>query len=328
MRRRLLVPLDGSPASEAALALAELIPSRSVHLLRTEHPSSGGMLAAISHQELSNWREMRAREMRDYLESVATPFRDQGRDVAVTASFAEPAAAILEASADADLIVMATAGRGGAERALVGSVADRVVRNAPIATLLVRGGASPTSPEPIGRIVVPLDGSALAELALPTAVDLAADLGVAIHVVQVIDSDPVRDAVQAGVMAAQALDETRARMEREVGDYLSARTMDLLNRDERASWELRFGNPAAEITAALKPGDLLVMTTHARGGLSRWLLGSVANRLVREATAPILLVRPDSAPAGGAAPGNEREEARKVSGFGRQGQRISDNHGS
>lgn len=309
MQRRLLVPLDGSPASEAALALAELIPSRSVHLLRTEHPSSGGLLATISPQELTKWREMRDGEMRGYLESVATPFRDQGRDVVVTASFAEPAAAILEASADADLIIMATHGRGGAERALVGSVADRVVRNAPTATLLVRGGESPTSPPPIGRIVVPLDGSPLAELALPTAVDLAADLGVPIHIVQVIDSDPVRDAVRGGVMAAQALDETRARMERDVGDYLSARTMDLLNRDERASWELRFGHPAAEITAALKPGDLLVMTTHARGGLSRWLLGSVANRLVREAPVPILLVRPDSASGGKAAPSAEREGA-------------------
>jgi nucleotide-binding universal stress UspA family protein len=297
MRRRLLVPLDGSPASEAALALAELIPSRSVHLLRTEHPSTGGMLAAISPQELANWRAMREQEMGEYLETVAGPFRDQGRDVTITTTFAEPSAAIIEASEAADLIVMATHGRGGAERALVGSVADRVVRNAPIATLLVRGGDSPTSPPPIGRIVVPLDGSSLAELALPVATDLASDLGVPIHIVQVIDSDPVRDAVRGGLFAAQGLEETRARLERDVGDHLSARAMALLNQDERADWELRFGNPAAEINAALKPGDLLVMTTHARGGLSRWLLGSVANRLVREVQVPILLVRPGSAPA-------------------------------
>lgn len=292
MRRRLLVPLDGSAASEAALAMAELIPSRSVHLLRTEHPSTGGMLAAISPEELANWRAMREGEMRAYLETVAEPFRDQGRDVVITVAFAEPTSAILAASENADVIVMATHGRGGAERALVGSVADRVVRNAPIATLLVRGGETPASPPPIGRIVVPLDGSSLAELALPVAADLASDLGVPIHIVQVIDSDPVRDAVRGGVLAAQGLEETQSRIEREAGDYLSARAMALLNQDERANWELRFGNPPAEIAASLKPGDLLVMTTHARGGLSRWLLGSVANRLVREAPVPILLVRP------------------------------------
>jgi nucleotide-binding universal stress UspA family protein len=139
-------------------------------------------------------------------------------------------------------------------------------------------------------------------MALPVAVDIAADLGVPIHLVQVIDSDPVRDAVRGGVPAAQALEAARLRLEVEVGDYLSARTMDLLNRDERATWELRVGKPAAEILATLKPGDLLVMTTHARGGLTRWLLGSVANRLVREAPVPVLLVRPDTIV--GAAPGD------------------------
>jgi nucleotide-binding universal stress UspA family protein len=150
--------------------------------------------------------------------------------------------------------------------------------------------------------VVPLDGSILAEMALPVAVDIAADLGVPIHLVQVIDSDPVRDAVRGGVPAAQALEAARVRLEVEVGDYLSARMMDLLNQDERATWELRVGKPAAEILATLKPGDLLVMTTHARGGLTRWLLGSVAYRLVREAPVPVLLVRPDT--IAGAAPGD------------------------
>jgi nucleotide-binding universal stress UspA family protein len=244
---------------------------------------------------MERWRATRTAEMEQYLERVAGPFRAQGRDVEILASFDEPAAAIVRAAEDADLIIMGTSGRGGAERALVGSVADRVVRHAPAAVLVVRGGSEPAFPPPIGRIVVPLDGSPLAELALPTAVDLAADLGVPIHIVQVIDSDPVRDTVRSGVIAATALEATRGRMEQEISDYLSARAMDLLNQDERATWELRFGSPTPEILATLKPGDLLVMTTHARGGLTRWLLGSVANRLVREAPVPILLVRPEVA---------------------------------
>lgn len=299
MHRRLLIPLDGSPASESALAFAELIPSESVSLLRTEHPSSGGLLAAISADELARWRAARQEEMRSYLEAAAAPFLAQGRDVTTTATFDEPAAAIVRESADADLIIMGTLGRGGAERALIGSVADRVVRHAPASTLLVRGGESPAMPPPIGRVVVPLDGSSLAEHALPVAVDLAADLGVPIHLVQVIDSDPVRDSVRGGILAARALEETRSRTESEARDYLSARAMDLLNRDERATWEVREGKPTAEIMASLKPGDLLVMTTHARGGLTRWLLGSVANRLVRESPVPILLVRPDRAQSRG-----------------------------
>ena len=301
MRRRLLIPLDGSPASESALAFAELIPSESVRLLRTEHPSSGGLLAVISPDELEQWRSAREAEMRSYLARAADPFLAQGRQVTTMAGFDEPAAAIVQESAQADLIIMGTHGRGGAERALIGSVADRVVRHASASTLLVRGGDPPASPLPIGRIVVPLDGSSLAERALPTAIDLAADLGVPIHLVQVIDSDPVRDTVRGGVLASRALETTRERAEMEIRNYLSARTMDLLNRDERGTWEVRVGNPTAEILASLKPGDLLVMTTHARGGLTRWLLGSVANRLVRESPVPILLVRPDQDTSAGVA---------------------------
>jgi nucleotide-binding universal stress UspA family protein len=58
-----------------------------------------------------------------------------------------------------------------------------------------------------------------------------------------------------------------------------------------AGTELRTGQPAPELLAALRPGDLVVLTPHGRGGVRRWLLGSVAEKLVRLAPAPVLLVR-------------------------------------
>jgi nucleotide-binding universal stress UspA family protein len=311
MRRRLLVPLDDSPASESALALAELVPSRSVQLLRTEPPSSGGQAGTVSKGELEHWRAGREREMRDDLEEAAKPFLAQGRDVILTTAFDEPADAIVRASQDADLVVMGTHGRDDAQRALIGSVADRVVRHTPSATLLVRGGDTPTSPPPIGRLVVPLDGSRLAETALPAAVDLASDLGVPIHLVRVIDSDPVRDTIRGGLMAAEALKANRTQTEQTAAAYLAHEALELMNRDERATWEVRIGNPAQEIFAALKPGDLLVMTTHARGGITRWLLGSIANQLVRDSPVPVLLVRPDQRHGGAAKPaGNGAADVR------------------
>ena len=203
MRRRLLVPVDGSAASQAALALAELIPSRSVHLLRTESPARPGILDAISDGEFSTWKTVRQSELQDYLDEAAEPFHAQGRDVELTTAFDEPAAAIVRESANADLIVMGPYGRGGAEKALIGSVADRVVRHAPTATLLVRGGDSAAVPPPIGRIVVPLDGSALSEQALPAAIDLASDLGVPIHLVRVTDNSPMRDDAPSAAMATR-----------------------------------------------------------------------------------------------------------------------------
>jgi nucleotide-binding universal stress UspA family protein len=87
--------------------------------------------------------------------------------------------------------------------------------------------------------------------------------------------------------------------------------MELMNRDERATWEVRVGKPAQEIVAALKPGDLLVLTTHARGGITRWLLGSIANHLVRESPVPVLLVRPDERHGGSTEPaGNGAADVR------------------
>jgi nucleotide-binding universal stress UspA family protein len=55
--------------------------------------------------------------------------------------------------------------------------------------------------------------------------------------------------------------------------------------------EVRDGSPAAEILAFTVPGDLVVMTTHGRGGIRRWLLGSVAEKIVRTASVPVLLIR-------------------------------------
>jgi nucleotide-binding universal stress UspA family protein len=311
MRRRLLVPLDESAASKSALALAQLLPSQSVQLLRAESPPSGSQPAAVSQGESERWRTAREREMRADLEEAAKPFLSQGRDVILTAAFDEPADAIVRASQDADLVVMGTHGRDDTERALIGSVADRVVRHTPSATLLIRGGDTPTSPPPIGRLVVPLDGSRLAETALPVAVDLASDLGVPIHLVRVLDSDPVRDTIRGGLMAANALEATQTQVKQDAASYLAHEAMELMNRDERATWEVRVGKPAQEIVAALKPGDLLVLTTHARGGITRWLLGSIANHLVRESPVPVLLVRPDERHGGSTEPaGNGAADVR------------------
>jgi nucleotide-binding universal stress UspA family protein len=78
---------------------------------------------------------------------------------------------------------------------------------------------------------------------------------------------------------------------RQAETYLAAQVTRLRDRDLAATGETRTGIPAGELLAAVKPGDLVVVTTHGRGGVRRWLLGSVAEKLVRLASAPVLLVR-------------------------------------
>jgi nucleotide-binding universal stress UspA family protein len=289
MRDRILVPLDGSATAEAALAYAELLPSAKVRLLQVEPDSKGPAPARESEREA--WRAARAADARAYLERVSDTLRQQGRTVETAFEFGDPADWIIASASDADLIVMTTAGRGSGGRALFGAVADRVARHAQTPTLLVRATNAAPGPPRIARVIVPLDGSALAKQALPAAIMLANDLGVPIHLVRVIDTDPVRATVEAGILAGAAYARAQDELRRQAEAELDRQVLALRNQDIAASAEIRAGLPALELLDAIAPTDLVVMTTHGRAGLSRWLLGSVAEKIVREAAAPVMLVR-------------------------------------
>jgi nucleotide-binding universal stress UspA family protein len=279
VRELLLVPLDGSEPAEAALAYAELIPSRRVRLLLAEPDDRGPMLSDVI--ELAEWRREREAGARAYLERVGEPLARQGRSLEIAFAFGDPSAQIVDAAADADLVVMVTSGRGAGGRALFGSVAEGVVRRdarrAPRATLLVRGGARPPGGPPVSRVLVPLDGSAAAERAVPVAAELADDLGVPIHLVRVVAGEAAR---------------------REAEEALAAAVRRLRDRDLAATGEVRVGAAVPELLATARESDVVAMTTRRRGGVRRWLLGSVADELVRQASAPVLIVRGDAEGAG------------------------------
>lgn len=289
MYERILVPLDGSEVAEAALAYVELLPSHRVRLLRVEPDSEGPLLA--NPTEWESWRAGREADARAYLERAGERLRQQGREVETAFAFGDPSDWIIAFAGDADLIVMTTHGRGVGERALFGSVADRVARHAPIPTLLIRGDGDLVTGPQVGRVVVPLDGSALAERALPVAAEVAADLGVPVHLVRVIDLDALRATVQAGIHAAAAYVRSQEAVQRHAEEYLAEQARELRNQDVMTTAEVLMGSPAVALVDTFRRNDLIVMTTHGRGGVRRWLLGSVADKLVREAAAPVLLVR-------------------------------------
>jgi nucleotide-binding universal stress UspA family protein len=276
----ILVPLDGPEAAEAALAVAELIPSKRVRLLTvaSDLPDRTAICATEP-------------DCQTYLERVAEPLRRQGREVETIVAFGDPAREIVASAATADLIVMGSHGRGAAGRVGLGSIADHVARHAPAPALIVRGGRRPATTIPLTRIVVPLDGSALAEQALPMAIALAGIMGLPVHLVRVVDFDPVRGTVEAGVVAANAYVKTHAAAISLADTYLAEQVQRLRNKDVATMSELRTGAPASELLDAIHEGDLVVLATRERGGIQRWFLGSVAEELVRRAAGPVLVVR-------------------------------------
>ncbi|MGH7306016.1 MAG: universal stress protein [Candidatus Rokuibacteriota bacterium] len=140
------------------------------------------------------------------------------------------------------------------------------------------------------KILVPLDGSVLAEAALPRAVDLAESEGATISL--------LRAAEASGRLGADPV-EAQVTAVREAEEYLAGVVRRLAERGAtRVETHVWYGPPAAAITeaAAVQKADMIVMGTHGRSGLGRLVLGSVAESVLRGTTIPILVVRADGAP--------------------------------
>jgi nucleotide-binding universal stress UspA family protein len=145
------------------------------------------------------------------------------------------------------------------------------------------------------RIVVPLDGSELAELALPHAVTLARGIHRPIHFIRIVDITPLTLVSPVGVGAEQAAwfaalnalegEEETAR------DYLKQVEQRIANDGLVITFEVERGLVAPTLIDRVKGSDLLAMTTHGRTGLRRWFFGSVAEELIRRTAAPVLLIR-------------------------------------
>jgi signal transduction histidine kinase/nucleotide-binding universal stress UspA family protein len=145
------------------------------------------------------------------------------------------------------------------------------------------------------RIVVPLDGSELAEEAIAHAETLARATGAPIHVVRVVDTPPLTQVAMVGLGVEQAAQAAALRRieaeEAAAAEYLEVIRERLVARGLVTTTAVVTGDVVPELLGAVRPRDVLVMTTHGRTGLTRWFLGSVAEAVVRRSPAPVLLVR-------------------------------------
>jgi nucleotide-binding universal stress UspA family protein len=300
--RTIMVPLDGSPLAEQALPVATELAARAgskVRLVLVHQVPSAPLNPMSAHRftgiELASRKSERA-----YLRVVQARLRQQGVRLSTAATLTGPVGLALAEHVRelrTDLVVMATHGRGGVRRAWLGSVADYLVRHLEVPVLLVRAseGAGPgPAPRTGGRILVALDGSALAEQALEAAAAMARFRDAEVSLIQVVP--PVLDVPDqmlpmpagydhalTGECRDQAQDYLDDLVERLRGDGLRAGAVAVVG------WSIA----GTLLEAAAAPDvTMVVVATHGRGGLKRLALGSVADKLVRAATVPVLVQRP------------------------------------
>ena len=142
------------------------------------------------------------------------------------------------------------------------------------------------------RIIVPLDGSELAETALSEAQEMTRLTGAPIRLLRVID--PVQTQWYGTVAAAMDYAAVQAVIDSEkieATTYLQAVAKRMSDAGIAVQTEMRQGQVTRAIVEAAQPGDMIVMASHGRSGISRWLLGSVAEDVLRHASVPVLLVR-------------------------------------
>jgi nucleotide-binding universal stress UspA family protein len=142
------------------------------------------------------------------------------------------------------------------------------------------------------RVIVPLDGSDLAEQALPNATQLARASEAPLHLVSVVGYPYLESkGLSSWALQQEALNQVVNEENERAEQYLESVRSKLAADGFEVSSDVRRGVVDRAILADPQPGDVIVMTTHGRGGVARWFLGSVAEDVVRRSTVPVLLVR-------------------------------------
>jgi nucleotide-binding universal stress UspA family protein len=289
--RRVVVALDGT-----ALAAAILPDAR--HLARPD-----GELVLVRDASLvpsytgadPDDQTQAVDASRTYLNEVAGSLREDGVRVQVQTMVSGDAALAIDEAArifDADFVAVATHGRGGIGRILRGSVAWRALAGSPVPILIRHIGPNEqkalTFRAFARRILVPLDGSPLAETALPLAQELALQWNAQLRVTQVLPAFPVVHATGAFGMGMAAYDDTRpARHQAE--EYLRKVTAGL---DGDVHTHVFVGSPVNDLVTAAEEWLIsdIVMASHGRTGLSRAIVGSVTEALIHRLNLPIIVV--------------------------------------
>ncbi len=295
MYKRILVPLDGSPMGDRVLPYVKNLGKKfdaKVELFRVFDPEPEFFYPEPfefqdRHEATAHFREEIMTAMgtaKTNLESAGVaatavlhgPERAEtdGKKVAHTFGTAAEHIVLESEKVEDTLIVISTHGRSGAGRWVMGSVTDKVLHAVKTPLMIIRAEGNDAALDgTMGHIIVPLDGSALAETILPHAVALAKGLDAKVCLVRAVSDD-------------SSDDDERAQLDR-LAEGIRAEGVASVER------VLLHGDPATAIVDLSHefPDALVAMTTHGRSGMGRWLMGSVADRVVRHSAGPVMVLR-------------------------------------
>jgi nucleotide-binding universal stress UspA family protein len=289
MFKKILVPLDGSALAEKALPVA-------IHLAK--QMQSELTLLSVAQQEPIAVAESMGHglwipnetlpEIRGVLENYLTQTVEKYKTANVPMNpclkVGDEAGNIVDTavSQQSDLIIMSTHGRSGISRWLMGSVTEKVLHQAPCPLLILQDD---TLPE---HILITLDGSELAETALLPGLALSIGFGTDVTLLQVLE----------GSLPPTSPDDWQeAEDEMDGGEQEHATLYLQTIADRFHHHELKtavpYGKPAEAILSYAEniPNSLIVIATHGRSGLARWIFGSVAEKVIRGTKGPVLVIR-------------------------------------
>jgi len=312
MYAKMLVPLDGSKLAEVVFPYAKELAGRLdldlvfLHVCSPEESEFAPVHRAYVQQAC----EIVRRESEEVQEKTGVQPGGKAVEARCELAVGQPAEEILRYADEnnIDLILMATHGRSGIGRWALGSMADKVLRASKVPVWLVRAGISEEivyDKWPRITILVPLDGSGLAESVLPHVEALAKQRGaelVDVVLLRVCEPPIISSDYPEAIMPLSWEEHVEQVMAwgKQAGEHYLAGVEKRLTdaglkvRSEVLVGKTPAGNPADEIIdyASRNPFNLIVMATHGRSGLSRWAYGSVAERVLQGASSALFLVRP------------------------------------
>jgi nucleotide-binding universal stress UspA family protein len=303
MFQTILVPLDGSRFGEQALPLALTIARRASAKLRIVHkhvPPPPIHPDSVLASDPTLESHSRVREQA-YLDDVVKKLSAAGATSVSSALVDGPVIDVLcehVAATRADLVVMTTHGRGPLSRFWLGSVADGLVRRLSVPLLLIRpkeeeGEVDLTKEHLMQHMLIPLDGSPHSEAILEPALELGSLMGADYTLVRVLEPFPIVGLDlpgYAGRTDLSLLDKLQA----QAREYLGRLVERLRARGVKAEAQIVIDQLAAGAIlteATTRRSDVIALETHGRGGMARLFVGSVADKVLRGATVPVLVHR-------------------------------------
>jgi len=298
--RAVLVPLDGSAFAEQALPLAAEVARRSsaiLQLARVHVPimtyGAGLEVAALDPSLDRQVQEGEEAYLKALQKRLSTEENLPVSGTLLTGGIA-PAIGEQVRAIGADLVILTTHARGPVARFWLGSVADRLVRTVDVPLLLVPPQPEGAGPREIRRILVPLDRSPLAESVLEVARGFGRPFSASYLLYHAIEPPlPIVDPM--GVMAQMPDPAVVEGMRAVAMRYLEGVATRLRDQGEEIATLVTEEPVAARgilDQAAAEHADVIAIATHGAGGVSRMLLGSVADKVIRGSSVPVLVYRP------------------------------------